>query len=127
MASPPNRNWTLSIVEMAIFLRDIIPGTLIDKSQATEAILDPTQNKSGVVNPFNAYSKSGDPEVMKTSNCICASVYKGVRYLQGEIVYVNYGTIDDFIHIDQIINLTNKICMARYGKIFRGDKCVDFL
>ncbi|XP_077966144.1 putative N-acetylated-alpha-linked acidic dipeptidase [Styela clava] len=81
-------------------------GTLVSKSHPTEAILDPSQDKPGVVNPFNAYAAKGDPE--------------------GDIVYVNYGTIQDFIFINRTksIDLTGKICIARYGKIFRGDKAL---
>ncbi len=43
---------------------------------------------------------------------------------QGDLVYVNYGRIDDFIWLTETkgINVTGKICIARYGKIFRGDK-----
>ncbi len=43
---------------------------------------------------------------------------------QGDLVYVNYGRIDDFIWLTETkgINVTGKVCIARYGKIFRGDK-----
>ena len=42
-------------------------------------------------------------------------------------MYVNYGRVEDFTWLeeDKGVNFTNKICIARYGKIFRGDKvCV---
>ncbi len=44
--------------------------------------------------------------------------------MQGELIYVNYGTIEDFQKLDEELNIdvTGKICIARYGKIFRGDK-----
>ncbi len=44
--------------------------------------------------------------------------------LQGPLVYVNYGTINDFLYLTQNLSmdLSNHICMARYGQIFRGDK-----
>nr|XP_039258723.1 putative N-acetylated-alpha-linked acidic dipeptidase [Styela clava] len=98
LLSYPNQNSSNSL---AIKLEN---GTLVSKSHPTEAILDPSQNKPGVVNPFNAYSANGNPE--------------------GDIVYVNYGTIQDFLFINNTksIDLTGKICISRYGKIFRGDK-----
>ncbi|KAF7627313.1 hypothetical protein Mgra_00009382 [Meloidogyne graminicola] len=41
----------------------------------------------------------------------------------GNIVYVNYGTNEDFELIKKLnITLTNKIVLIRYGGIFRGDK-----
>ena len=47
-----------------------------------------------------------------------------VHHLQGTLVYVNYGRIDDFIHLTEVVGIdpTGHICIARYGKIFRGDK-----
>nr|XP_039266344.1 putative N-acetylated-alpha-linked acidic dipeptidase [Styela clava] len=46
---------------LAIKLAD---GSLTSQSQLKEEILDHSQNKSGVVNPFNAYSAKGDPEAI---------------------------------------------------------------
>ena len=39
-------------------------------------------------------------------------------------MYVNYGTINDFLYLTQnlSLDLSNHICMVRYGQIFRGDK-----
>ena len=42
---------------------------------------------------------------------------------QGDVVYVNYGRIEDFDYLaNHSINVTGKIVIARYGKIYRGDK-----
>ena len=39
------------------------------------------------------------------------------------MVFVNYGRIEDFLYLKKIgVQLTGKICIAKYGKIFRGDK-----
>ena len=40
------------------------------------------------------------------------------------MVYVNYGRVEDFQKLERElgINVTGKIAIARYGKIFRGDK-----
>jgi len=51
---------------------------------------------------FNAYSKSGKA--------------------QGVPVYANYGTVDDFKTLKQHVDITGKICLVRYGIIFRGNK-----
>jgi len=43
--------------------------------------------------------------------------------LQSELIYVNYGRVEDYRHLDTLnINVSGKIVLARYGKIFRGDK-----
>uniref|UniRef100_A0A663LP98 Glutamate carboxypeptidase 2 n=1 Tax=Athene cunicularia TaxID=194338 RepID=A0A663LP98_ATHCN len=57
-----------------------------------------------VVPPYSAFSAQGMP--------------------QGELVYVNYGRTEDFFKLEREmgINCTGKIAIARYGKIFRGNK-----
>ncbi|KAF7699744.1 N-acetylated-alpha-linked acidic dipeptidase 2 [Silurus meridionalis] len=62
------------------------------------------ENVSDIVPPYNAFSAQGQPE--------------------GELVYVNYGRTEDFFKLqrDMGINCTGKIVIARYGKIFRGNK-----
>ncbi|XP_044775693.1 putative N-acetylated-alpha-linked acidic dipeptidase isoform X1 [Neomonachus schauinslandi] len=62
------------------------------------------ENVSDVVPPFNAFSPQGMPE--------------------GDLVYVNYAQTEDFLKLerDMKINCSGKIVIARYGKIFRGNK-----
>jgi len=40
-------------------------GNEVDKSQSKELVIDEEQNDPDVVDPFNAYSAPGDPEVEK--------------------------------------------------------------
>jgi len=44
--------------------------------------------------------------------------------IQGRLVYVNYGRIEDYQRlINQLgVNVNGCIAIARYGRIFRGDK-----
>ncbi len=64
---------------------------------------DPTQDDPRVVMPFNGSSGSGD--------------------LSGEVVYANYGRLEDFNQLEaQHIDLHGKIVIARYGGNFRGVK-----
>ncbi len=56
-----------------------------------------------VVQPFLGYSPSGKAE--------------------GELVYVNYGRVEDFDKLKNLsVNVTGRIAIMRYGKIFRGNK-----
>ncbi|XP_053169108.1 glutamate carboxypeptidase 2-like isoform X2 [Hemicordylus capensis] len=57
-----------------------------------------------IVPPYNSFSAQGTPE--------------------GDLVYVNYGSIEDFHRLEREmgINCSGKIVIARYGKIFRGNK-----
>ena len=56
-----------------------------------------------MVMPFNGSSGSGD--------------------VTGEVVYANYGRIEDFDHLaQQHIDLHGKIVIVRYGSNFRGVK-----
>src|SRR5690242_295676 len=64
---------------------------------------DPYQDDPRVVMPFNSMSPSGDVE--------------------GEVVYANYGTPDDFQKLEQMkIDVRGKIVLVRYGQNFRGVK-----
>nr|XP_022328754.1 N-acetylated-alpha-linked acidic dipeptidase 2-like [Crassostrea virginica] len=75
------------------------------ESELYEPILHPSENKSGVVPPFNAYSAPGN-------------------VTSSELVYVNYGRLEDLQWLvnNKSVNITGRILIARYGKIFRGDK-----
>ncbi|XP_069495498.1 N-acetylated-alpha-linked acidic dipeptidase 2 [Ambystoma mexicanum] len=59
---------------------------------------------SNMVPPYNAFSAQGVPE--------------------GDLVYVNYARTEDFFQLERDIgiNCTGKLVLARYGKIFRGNK-----
>jgi len=64
---------------------------------------DPFQDNPNVVMPFNGSSGSGD--------------------VTGEVVYANYGRLEDFDHLaQQHIDLHGKIVIVRYGSNFRGVK-----
>ncbi|SSD62208.1 related to glutamate carboxypeptidase [Saccharomycodes ludwigii] len=64
---------------------------------------DPTTGGDDLVPAFHGYSASGN--------------------VTGSYVYVNYGTKKDFEVLDTLgVNFTNKICIARYGDIYRGLK-----
>ncbi|KFV68136.1 N-acetylated-alpha-linked acidic dipeptidase 2, partial [Dryobates pubescens] len=62
------------------------------------------ENVTDILPPYNAFSAQGVPEA--------------------ELVYVNYGRTEDFFKLEREmgINCTGKIVIARYGKIFRGNK-----
>ena len=64
---------------------------------------DPYQDDPRVVMPFNGSSGSGD--------------------VTGEVVYANYGRLEDFDHLAaRHIDLHGKIVLCRYGANFRGVK-----
>ena len=44
--------------------------------------------------------------------------------MQGKLVYVNYGRLEDFIWLSETkhLNISGHICIAKYGKNNRGDK-----
>jgi energy-converting hydrogenase Eha subunit C len=40
-----------------------------------------------------------------------------------QLVYVNYGMVEDFAELEMLnVTVAGKICIVRYGKIFRGNK-----
>ena len=64
-----------------------------------------------------------DQHMDKQNSLTCITLLC-VCLLQGELIYVNYGRIEDFKWLSQTknINFTDRICIARYGRIMRGDK-----
>ncbi|XP_076969418.1 N-acetylated-alpha-linked acidic dipeptidase 2 isoform X2 [Tamandua tetradactyla] len=79
-------------------------GIEIFKTSYFELTPDGYENVTNIVPPYNAFSAQGTPE--------------------GELIYVNYARTEDFFKLEREmkINCTGKIVIARYGKIFRGNK-----
>lgn len=79
-------------------------NTVLFESATAEKALDADSNKKTIVAPFNAFASAGVAE--------------------GDLVYINYGRIEDFMYLTKNLSmdLTGKILIARYGKIFRGSK-----
>ena len=49
--------------------------------------------------------------------------YSGAGEAAGEIVYVNYGLIEDYARLDSLgVSVEGRIAVARYGRSFRGIK-----
>ena len=61
--------------------------------------------------------------------CIFAVVCFYFYFQQGELVYVNYARTEDFFKLEREMNInyTGKIVIARYGRIFRGNKVLCYL
>ncbi|XP_063498094.1 N-acetylated-alpha-linked acidic dipeptidase 2-like [Symphalangus syndactylus] len=78
--------------------------TVIFKTSYLEPPPDGYENVTDIVPPYNAFSAQGMPE--------------------GNLVYVNYALTEDFFKLEREmgIHCTGKIVIARYGKIFRGNK-----
>ncbi|XP_033620162.1 N-acetylated-alpha-linked acidic dipeptidase 2 isoform X3 [Fukomys damarensis] len=80
-------------------------GIEIFKTSYLEPPPDGYENITNIVPPYNAFSPQGIPE-------------------EGDLVYVNYARTEDFFKLEREMNIncTGKIVIARYGKIFRGNK-----
>lgn len=51
------------------------------------------------------------------------NAYSGTGNQAGDVVYVNYGLIQDYAHLDSVgVSVVGKVAIARYGKSFRGIK-----
>uniref|UniRef100_A0A8D0GE81 Glutamate carboxypeptidase 2 n=1 Tax=Sphenodon punctatus TaxID=8508 RepID=A0A8D0GE81_SPHPU len=79
-------------------------GKEILKTSLSEPPPPGYESVSSVLPPYNAFSAQGMPEA--------------------ELVYVNYGRTEDFFKLEREmgVNCSGKIVIARYGKIFRGNK-----
>ncbi|KAB7496032.1 hypothetical protein Anas_04285 [Armadillidium nasatum] len=82
-------------------------GETIFESHYKEVPIHEGDDDPDFVHAFNAYTPAGT-----------VSTEPGVG-----VVYVNYGRIEDFEKLEELgINVTGHIVIARYGKIFRGNK-----
>ena len=51
------------------------------------------------------------------------NAYTPPGIIEGDLVYVHYARVEDIRKVKEIgMDLKGKICMARYGRIFRGNK-----
>jgi N-acetylated-alpha-linked acidic dipeptidase len=80
------------------------PGAAPERLALGEPVVAGNPVTSGsTVPPFNGYSGDGD--------------------VSAEVVYVNYGLIEDYRTLDSLgVSLRGKIAIARYGRSFRGIK-----
>ncbi len=89
------------VVKVEAFTVDGKP--LMTGPQREQVPGDPYDKDPRVVMPFNGSSGSGD--------------------VTGEVVYANYGRLEDFDHLaEQHVDLHGKIVIVRYGQNFRGVK-----
>uniref|UniRef100_A0A3P9L1J4 Glutamate carboxypeptidase 2 n=1 Tax=Oryzias latipes TaxID=8090 RepID=A0A3P9L1J4_ORYLA len=79
-------------------------GTEVFVTSLAEPVPQGYEDVTDIVPPYSAFSAKGQPE--------------------GDLVYVNYGRTEDFLQLQREmgINVTGKIVIVRYGKIFRGNK-----
>nr|XP_053627350.1 glutamate carboxypeptidase 2-like [Cherax quadricarinatus] len=84
-------------------------GQVIFTSAYQEKSLQKDDSDPEFIHAFNAYTPAGD-----------------VRTEAGRgVVYVNYARVEDFDKLEELnVNVSGCIVIARYGKIFRGNKLV---
>ncbi len=94
-----SKEYTVYIPQPEVVAAWVIPGP---HAKAAELSL-PEPGKGPQVPPFNGYTGDGD--------------------VTAEVVYVNYGLIEDYKTLDSLgISVRGKIAIARYGRSFRGIK-----
>ncbi|KAH9494447.1 Glutamate carboxypeptidase 2, partial [Bulinus truncatus] len=61
---------------------------------------------------------SGEPDVVPPFNA-----YSPSKLVEGELVFANYGRVEDFEELVSLkVNVTGRVVIVKYGKMFRGDK-----
>jgi N-acetylated-alpha-linked acidic dipeptidase len=65
----------------------------------------------------------GDSVTAESGQIVMANAYSGAGDVSGDVVYVNYGLIEDYARLDSLgISVRGKVAIARYGRSFRGIK-----
>src|SRR5256886_1809473 len=94
-----SKEYTVYIPQPDVVAAWVIPGP---RAKAAQLSL-PEPGKGPQVPPFNGYTGDGD--------------------VTAEVVYVNYGLIEDYKTLDSLgISVRGKIAIARYRRSFRGSK-----
>jgi N-acetylated-alpha-linked acidic dipeptidase len=66
---------------------------------------------------------AGDPVTAESGQIVMANGYSGAGDVSAEVVYVNYGLIEDYAQLDSLgVSVRGKVVIARYGRSFRGIK-----
>ena len=64
-----------------------------------------------------------DPTTLAHDEYPTVNGYSGTGDVSGEVVYVNYGLVEDYRVLDSLgVSVRGKIAIARYGRSFRGIK-----
>ena len=64
-----------------------------------------------------------DPVTAESGQIVMANGYSGAGDVSAEVVYVNYGLIEDYARLDSLgVSVRGKVALARYGRSFRGIK-----
>jgi N-acetylated-alpha-linked acidic dipeptidase len=64
-----------------------------------------------------------DPTSMQHDEYPTVNGYSGTGDVTGEVVYVNYGLVEDYAQLDSMgVSVRGKVVIARYGRSFRGIK-----
>ncbi|CUI15412.1 peptidase, putative [Bodo saltans] len=99
--------------------REVMPALLMN---LTHRSLNRTNSTTGTVieelnlSERNILNQSAWDTALPPTNG-----YTGKGRVSGPLVWVNYGSVEDFANISHV-NLTGTIVLVRYGSIFRGDK-----
>ncbi|MFM8909269.1 MAG: M28 family peptidase [Gemmatimonadota bacterium] len=64
-----------------------------------------------------------DPTTLAHPEYPTVNGYSGTGDVTGEVVYVNYGLVEDYAVLDSLgVSVKGKVAIARYGRSFRGIK-----
>lgn len=64
-----------------------------------------------------------DPVTAESGQIVMANGYSGAGDVTAEVVYVNYGVIEDYARLDSLgVSVRGRVVLARYGRSFRGIK-----
>ena len=65
----------------------------------------------------------GDSVTVESGQVVMANGYSGAGDVSAEVVYVNYGLVEDYARLDSLgVSVRGKVAIARYGRSFRGIK-----
>src|SRR5687767_7289788 len=65
----------------------------------------------------------GDSVTVESGQIVMANGYSGAGDVSADVVYVNYGLIEDYARLDSLgVSVRGKVVVARYGRSFRGIK-----
>nr|XP_039248299.1 aminopeptidase NAALADL1-like [Styela clava] len=119
-------NWKEQLDEVKVYPYDVLLSVPNEKDPNYVAMKNSDGSISHKSKAYESPLTTWEEENFKTIKQPTFLSYAAAGHVEGQLVFVNYGRVQDFETISRTLNIDvrGKICIVKFGKIFRGDKAI---
>ncbi|XP_039248299.2 putative N-acetylated-alpha-linked acidic dipeptidase [Styela clava] len=119
-------NWKEQLDEVKVYPYDVLLSVPNEKDPNYVAMKNSDGSISHKSKAYESPLTPWEEENFKTIKQPTFLSYAAAGHVEGQLVFVNYGRVQDFETISRTLNIDvrGKICIVKFGKIFRGDKAI---